>query len=610
MKKVISVFLALVMCLSLAVPAFAVDAGESLGYNRPQGGTVDWGPKEPDMCLTLPTEIVVYDDRSGNYTVGTTEVRNAGKAAATITDVQVSPSQGWSLSDWDATRGNVPVDAKTFSMRVFDAAVGSTGHVADTTAFPSLPKDASADMGVSFWMAPQRNIDGRPQVADVVVTAEFEDLSVHAILYDDGELVFQEGSTPEAGRTVTATYEGVETTTSRPWDDKDDIIKTVTFNCDVAPVSTENWFRFCSNLTTINGLEKLDTSAVTNMRRMFQCCSNLTSLDVSHFNTSRVTNMCDMFYGCSGLKSLNLSNFDTSNVKDMSGMFRICDSLMSIDLSSFDTRKVTTMNGMFYGCSKLTALDVSSFDTTSVTDIAVMFSKCSNLTTIYVSTSFTTARISDSRTCLFDECNALVGGNGTKYSDATELVRLLKQLEYARIDTPGTPGYFTAAPSVALLDATVDAAMLNGMAAPGLDAVTVPVEPVPELPASDGTYEVDPDTEVVEVPETPVTDPEPIPETPETPTEPSEPEEPAEVPDVPDEGPAEKPDDVPASPDVEPTQDPEPAAKPDEKDPAPDAGKQDGDGEGVPDTETPEDAQPPDTDGEVASDAPEEPGQD
>ena len=219
MKKVISVFLALMMCLSLAVPAFAVDTTGDISYNKP-GETIDWGPKEPDMCLTLPTEIVVYDDRSGNYTIGATEVRNAGKAKATITDVQVSPSQGWSLSDWDATRGNVPVDAKTFSMRVFDAAVGSTGHVADTTAFPSLPKDASADMCVSFWMAPQRNIDGRPQVADVVVTAEFEDLSVYAILYDDGELVFQQGSTPEEGRTVTATYANVETATSCPWGDE------------------------------------------------------------------------------------------------------------------------------------------------------------------------------------------------------------------------------------------------------------------------------------------------------------------------------------------------------------------------------------------------------
>lgn len=288
MKKVISVFLALMMFLSLAVPAFAVE-----------GGTVDWGPKEPDMCLTLPTEIVVYDDRSGNYTVGAAEVRNAGKAKATITDVQVSPSQGWSLSDWDATRGNVPVDAKTFSMRVFDAAVGSTGHVTDTSAFPSLPKDASADMGVSFWMAPQRNIDGRPQVADVVVTAEFEeDLSVHAILYDSSELVFQRGSTPEAGRTVSAVYAGVETATTQLWEARASFIKTVTFNCDVAPISTASWFRFCRDLDTINGIEKLDTRNVTNMSSMFYNCPSLTSLDVTGFDTSNVTDMSSMFSSC------------------------------------------------------------------------------------------------------------------------------------------------------------------------------------------------------------------------------------------------------------------------------------------------------------------------
>lgn len=327
----------------------------------------------------MPTEIVVYDDRNGNYTVGASAVRNAGKAAATITDVQVSPSQGWSLSDWDAARGNVPVDAKTFSMRVFDAAVGPTGHVADTTAFPSLQKDASADMGVSFWMAPQRNIDGRPQVADVVVTAEFEDISVHAILYDDGELVFQEGSTPEEGRTVTATYADVETATTQLWAAKASSINTVTFNCDVVPISTSYWFSSCYNLTTINGIEKLDTSKVTNMSNMFTSCSSLTSLDVTGFDTSKVTNMWSVFSGCSSLTSLDLSGWDTSSTTDMSGMFYRCRGLTSLDVSGFDTSKVTSMSSMFDYCSGLSTLDLSSFDTSNVTSMSEMFVWCSNL---------------------------------------------------------------------------------------------------------------------------------------------------------------------------------------------------------------------------------------
>ena len=40
---------------------------------------------------------------------------------------------------------------------------------------------------------------------------------------------------------------------------------------------------------------------------------------------------------------------------------------------------------------------------------------------------------------MFSANNNLVGGNGTRYSDDHI------DKEYARIDTPSTPGYFTSA---------------------------------------------------------------------------------------------------------------------------------------------------------------------
>ena len=67
------------------------------------------------------------------------------------------------------------------------------------------------------------------------------------------------------------------------------------------PTTTENWFYKLSALTTIEGLENLKTSEVTDMSFMFYGCSSLTSLNVSNFNTSSVTNMSDMFAGCSSL---------------------------------------------------------------------------------------------------------------------------------------------------------------------------------------------------------------------------------------------------------------------------------------------------------------------
>ena len=104
---------------------------------------------------------------------------------------------------------------------------------------------------------------------------------------------------------------------------------------------------------TIDGLDLLDTSKVTNMHSMFEDCRELTKLDVSNFDTSNVTDMSWMFYGCSSLTSLDTSNFDTSKVTDMSSMFSECDRLTSFDLSNFNTKNVTNMSYMFPQYSRL-----------------------------------------------------------------------------------------------------------------------------------------------------------------------------------------------------------------------------------------------------------------
>ena len=140
--------------------------------------------------------------------------------------------------------------------------------------------------------------------------------------------------------------------------------------------STKNWFDGFAELTSVVGLNNFDTSKVTDMSDMFNCCNSLQSLDLSSFDTSKVTNMANMFWNCNSLQSLDLSNFDTSKVTDMSGMFNCCNSLQSLDLSNFDTSKVTDMYMMFYGCKSLQSLDLSNFDTSKVTDMSCMFTGC------------------------------------------------------------------------------------------------------------------------------------------------------------------------------------------------------------------------------------------
>ena len=102
------------------------------------------------------------------------------------------------------------------------------------------------------------------------------------------------------------------------------IIKKVVFNASFAkarPTSCYKWFYGCKDLTTIEGIEYLNTENVTDMSFMFCNCKALTTLDVSNFDTKNVTDMNNMFGNCQALKTLDLSNFDTKNVKDMSDMF-------------------------------------------------------------------------------------------------------------------------------------------------------------------------------------------------------------------------------------------------------------------------------------------------
>ena len=161
-----------------------------------------------------------------------------------------------------------------------------------------------------------------------------------------------------------------------------------------------------------------------------------------------LTSMKNMFYGglctspvrfqsLSALTSIEgLENLNTETVTDMSGMFTMCQSLTELDLSTFNTSNVTTMNAMFSNCANLQQVDVTSFDVTGVTDFGYMFNACSKLQTIYCSGDWSTGSAKSSS--MFTDCTALVGGKGTTFDAAH------RDKSYARPDG-GTesPGYFT-----------------------------------------------------------------------------------------------------------------------------------------------------------------------
>ena len=186
------------------------------------------------------------------------------------------------------------------------------------------------------------------------------------------------------------------------------IIKKVVFDASFAnarPTSCYKWFGGCRYLTTIEGIDYLNTENVTDMSDMFKDCEKLTTLDVSKFDTKNVTDMSYMFEWCCKLTTLDVSNFDTKNVTDMKYMFRVCEKLTTLDVSNFDTKNVTDMKDMFGSCDKLTTLDLSNFDTKNVTDMRCMFRNCKALTTLDLS-SFNTKKVKKMGS-MFEKCYKL-----------------------------------------------------------------------------------------------------------------------------------------------------------------------------------------------------------
>ena len=246
--------------------------------------------------------------------------------------------------------------------------------------------------------------------------------------YYDNQRAARGGSDIKAKVTYNATYKSYSTAT------------TASFDASFAkyrPTSTALWFSECSSLTAIEGMQYLNTDNVTDMLRMFDGCSSLTSLDVSGFNTEKVTSMGWMFADCSNLTSLDVSGFKTDNVTDMRHVFYNCSGLKSLDVNNFNTANVTWMSDMFDGCSGLTSLDLSGFKTDKVTDMRFMFYGCSSLATIYTGNDWTTKSVTEGGE-MFSGCPKLVGGAGTTYS-ADHIGHT-----YAHIDGGAdNPGYFT-----------------------------------------------------------------------------------------------------------------------------------------------------------------------
>ena len=166
-------------------------------------------------------------------------------------------------------------------------------------------------------------------------------------------LTFKYGVKPTVGEGIKV-YDIPDGSYLPGWNSQASSITTVVFDDsfkDARPTRCYCWFEDCTSLTTINGIENLNTENVTEMESMFLRCSSLSTLDLSGFNTAKVKYMSYMFQGCSQLTTIYASsNFTISAVTSSRNMFLDCTSLagaIKYESSKTDANYANTTNGYF-----------------------------------------------------------------------------------------------------------------------------------------------------------------------------------------------------------------------------------------------------------------------
>ena len=223
-------------------------------------------------------------------------------------------------------------------------------------------------------------------MADVDLTTYDYD-NKYAILYSNGDLVFQQGNRPDESKgDVVTSWTGFDNGQTHPWSGRTDV-KKVIYDVDVKIVNATSYFEGMSELTQIVGLEHLDTSTVRSFSRMFHSCSKLINNDFDKLNTDMAKTCGYMFYGCQKIGDFDYSKWTLSDVTNLEYMFYNCDKLTNVDLSSWVLSNVTSLSCMFNDCDGLISCKMAG-DMSKVTSTQSMFYECNNLLLVDMDTCY------------------------------------------------------------------------------------------------------------------------------------------------------------------------------------------------------------------------------
>lgn len=221
---------------------------------------------------------------------------------------------------------------------------------------------------------------------------------------------------------------------------------------DISSFNTEKvtdmstMFNSCSSLQSID-LSNFNVEKVTTMFSMFSGCSEITALDLSNFNTLKLTDIRDMFTNCHNLSTIiGLNDLNTDLVASITDLFgtsalastdtsiegtldislpswtlpkiktfsnNLCllrgnKNIRSIDLSFLANKTFTSasLSQLCYYASSLKSITIPTITTTSATSFNRMFAYCVRLETINGLSNINTNSATDI-TRMFENCEKL-----------------------------------------------------------------------------------------------------------------------------------------------------------------------------------------------------------
>lgn len=145
-------------------------------------------------------------------------------------------------------------------------------------------------------------------------------------------------------------------------------------------------FSGCRRLKVID-LEGWDFSQVSDANEMFGYCGKLEKI-IANFNFNMIKGMAFMFDCCTKLSEVDLTHSDLSRVFDFGYMFFNCEGLKKISFSQGVWKKAKYTLGMFGNCKALERLNLPDVDLNDVVRSYAMFDDCDSLKEIYMEHPF------------------------------------------------------------------------------------------------------------------------------------------------------------------------------------------------------------------------------